>query len=276
MSLRSVAAVAGLQSGEALRNRWFLLYAVAFALLAVGLSALSALGAGQVGLTGFGRTTASLINLSLLVVPLMGLTAGATALAAERERGTLELLAALPLTRGEILAGKFAGLSIALGAALAAALGITGLAIAAGGGLEDLGAYLVFALSTVLLGLAMLAVGLLVSALAPRASLALGVALSLWFLFAFLSDLGLIGSSLVLRLGPEALFRAVLVNPLQAYKLAVLAAIGSSLDVLGPAGHYAMRTFGDTLLPLLGGVLLVWTVLPLLLAGVVLHRRDHP
>jgi len=276
MSWRSVTAIAGLQSGEALRNRWFLLYAVAFALLSVGLSALSALGAGQIGLTGFGRTTASLINLSLLIVPLMGLTAGATALAGERERGTLELLAALPLTRGEILLGKFIGLGLALGAALAGALGIAGLAIFAGGGIDEIGAYLVMTGSTVLLGLAMVAVGLLVSAVAARASLATGIALSLWFLFAFLSDLGLIGSSLVLRLGPEALFRAAVVNPLQAYKLAVLTAIGSSLDVLGPAGHYAMRTFGPGLLPLLGAVLIAWTVVPLIAAGIALNWRDQP
>ena len=48
---------------DALRNRWFLLYAVAFAGLSLALAWFSVSGAGSYGVAGFGRTTAGLINL---------------------------------------------------------------------------------------------------------------------------------------------------------------------------------------------------------------------
>ena len=61
---------------DSLNNRWFVLYAAAFAGLALLLSwlSLSGGGTGYRGFAGFGRTAASLVNLVLLVVPLMALS----------------------------------------------------------------------------------------------------------------------------------------------------------------------------------------------------------
>ena len=72
--VRNVVTVAGRELREAIRSRWFILYTIAFAVLGLGISYVSAVGAGGAGLSGFGRTTAGLINLVLLVVPLMALT----------------------------------------------------------------------------------------------------------------------------------------------------------------------------------------------------------
>ena len=94
---------------DARRNRWFLLYAIAFAGLSLALAWLALSGAGNYGLAGFGRTSASLINLVLLIVPLMGLTLGALSLAGEREKGTLLYLLAQPINQLELLLGKFTG-----------------------------------------------------------------------------------------------------------------------------------------------------------------------
>ena len=88
MDFQNVATLLQKELRDSLRNRWFVLYTVAFTVLALGLSFLALSGAGVVGFAGFGRTAASLINLVLLIVPLMALTVGAQSLAAERERGT--------------------------------------------------------------------------------------------------------------------------------------------------------------------------------------------
>src|SRR5262249_40049010 len=95
---------------DALRNRWFILYAICFAALSLALSSVALAGTGRFGMAGFGRTAASLINLVMLIVPLMGLTLGAAALSGERERGTLETLLAQPIGRAEVFLGKFLGL----------------------------------------------------------------------------------------------------------------------------------------------------------------------
>ena len=96
---------------DAWRNRWFLLYTGAFCALALGMSWLSLAGAAGSGFAGLGRTAASLVHLVLLIVPLMGLTLGAGALAGERERGSLILLLAQPVVALEVVLGKFLGLA---------------------------------------------------------------------------------------------------------------------------------------------------------------------
>jgi len=259
---------------DALRNRWFILYAVCFAVLSLSLASLALAGTGRYGLAGFGRTAASLINLVLLVVPLMGLTIGAGAIASERERGTLETLLSQPIHRIEILLGKFAGLATALAGALALGFGSTAALLAAKSHSANIAGYAsIFGLS-VLLAWAMLSVGFLISALARRASLALGVAVFAWLAFVFLGDLGLMGSALTLNLSSSELLAASLLNPLQVFKLLAVSGIHRSLDLLGPAGLYASQTFGRTLPLLLGGVLAAWIALPLIPAAIAFSRRS--
>ena len=107
MEIAALAAIAGKEFRDSLRTRWFWLYTIAFTLLAAGLSYLASAYAGLAGVRGFGRTAAGLVNLVLLIVPLMGLTAGAQALAGERERGTLLYLLSQPVDRAELVLGKW-------------------------------------------------------------------------------------------------------------------------------------------------------------------------
>ena len=170
-----------------MRNRWFLLYAVAFAGLSLALAWFSVSGAGSYGVAGFGRTTAGLINLILLIVPLMGLTLGAMSLAGERERGTLVYLLAQPISGAELLLGKFVGLALALAAALAIGFGLTGLMMAVSGGGGDFMVYLTLLVLSVLLAVASLSVGFLISAAVRRAATAVGLALFLWLCLLYTS-----------------------------------------------------------------------------------------
>ncbi|GIX48542.1 MAG: hypothetical protein KatS3mg131_2753 [Candidatus Tectimicrobiota bacterium] len=124
-----------------------------------------------------------------------------------------------------------------------------------------------------LLALASLGLGLLLSAAVRRAATALGLALFLWLVLVLFGDLGLMGTAVVLRLGPGELLALTLLNPLQGFKMAAILATGSSLEVLGPAGLYAMRTYGALLLPLLPGLLLLWAAVPLLLTALVFRHR---
>jgi len=267
MSFATVWLLAQKELRDALRNRWFLLYTVAFVALALGLSYLALAGAGMVGFAGFGRTAASLINLVLLIVPLMGLTVGAQSLAGEHERGTLSYLLAQPAGRAEIFLGKFIGLALSLLAALALGFGISGLVMAASeGGPADPAAYLRLAWLAWLLSLTMLSVGLLISALSRRASVAVGVGLFFWLVFVFLGDLGMMGTVMVMRVPADALFWIALANPLQVFKMAAILDIRATLDVLGPAGIYAIQRHGDWLGLLFPAVLAVWVLSPALVA----------
>ena len=269
-----VRLVARKEVRDALRSRWFQLYAAGFAILALALSRLSLGEATGGGLAGFGRTAASLVNLVLLTVPLMGLTLGAGSLAGERERGTLATLLAQPVTRTEVLVGKYLGLGLALGAALAAGFGLAAVFIALGGGGAAAGAYGLLLGLALLLALAMLALGLVISAAARRTTAATGAALFTWLGLVFLGDLGLMGTALTMRLPVATLLLLAVLNPIEAYRIAAIQAITGSVDVLGPAGAYAARTLGDALMPALAGMLVLWTVVPLSVAALLFNRRS--
>lgn len=258
---------------EALRTRWFWLYTTAFTALAVGLGYLADNFAGY-STGGFGRTSAGLVNLVLLVVPLMGLTAGSLALAGERERGTLEYLLAQPVTMGQIFLGKWLGLMLALMAALSLGYGATGGLLSLQGIEWEADSYAALIGLTLLLAAVSLSLGLLISSLASRTAGAQGATLFLWLALVFLGDLGLMGAAVLVRMSVKALFFFSLLNPLQLFKVAAASVLQPSLDALGAVGQYGLDTMGKGLLPFFAGMLLLWCVVPLLAAYGSFRRRE--
>ena len=274
MDFTALGILAAKEFRDSVRTRWFVLYTIAFTVLAVGLSFLATSFSGLGGVNGFGRTAAGLVNLVLLIVPLMGLTAGAQALAGERERGTLLYLLSHPLDRAEVFLGKAVGLASALAAAILGAFGLTGLFLAAAGAPMDGGAYGLFALLTLLLAMAALGLGLVISSLCARVVTALGVGLFAWLALVLLGDLGIMGTAVVLRLGIKPIFAVSALNPLQLFKVAAVAGMEPTLDVLGPVGRYAADLLGGGLVPALAGGLALWGALALVAAYAVFVRRD--
>lgn len=272
--LANTIVVARRELRDAVRSRWFLLYTLAFAALGLAVSFVSAAGAGGTGLSGFGRTTAGLVNLVLLVVPLMALTAGAGSVAGDRERGMLAYLLSQPVSRHEVLLGKYLGLAAALTACLALGLGVCALVLAWKGLRASPSSILWLAGLSVALGLGMLGVGFLISVLARKASVAVGTAVFVWLMLVFVSDLALMAGAVALRLRIETLFGLALANPLQVFKMWSLHAVDASLDVLGPAGLYAVEEHGRSLHLIFGGALAAWIVVPLAAAALVFSRRS--
>lgn len=273
MDFENVLTLIQKELRDAFRNRWFLLYAIAFAALSLALAWFSVSGAGSFGVAGFGRTTAGLINLILLIVPLMGLTLGAMSLAGEREKGTLIYLLAQPISGAELLLGKFVGLALALTAALVIGFGLTGVLLVVQGGGGDFRVFLTLLILSVLLAIASLSLGFLISAAVKRAATAVGLALFLWLVLVYFGDLGLMGTAVVVGLKVEQLLTLALINPLQVFKLAAVFDLRQNLEVLGPAGIYAFRTYGGALWPMLVGLLLAWVAVPFGLATWVFKKR---
>ncbi len=273
-ALANIFTVARRELRDAVRSRWFLLYTLAFAALGLAVSYVSAAGAGGSGLSGYGRTSAGLINLVLLVAPLMALTSGAASIASDRERGMLSYLLAQPLARVELLLGKYLGLAGALLACLTLGLGAAALVLAMKGVRTDPWSILRLCGLSLLLALSMLSVGVLISTLARKASVAVGTSIFVWLSLVFVSDLALMAGAVALRMRIESLFALSLANPLQVYKMWSLHAIEASLDVLGPAGLYATEEYGASLHALFASCLAAWILLPLVAAAGALSRRS--
>jgi len=258
---------------DAIASKWFLLYTLAFTVLAVGVSFLSLSGVGSHGFAGFGRTAAGLLNLIMLIVPLMALTAGASSIAGERERGTLLYLLAQPVSRTQVLLGKYLGLSAALVCSLCVGFGVSAGVLAWRAGGVGIGSYALLVGFTALLALAMLSVGVLISVISRRSSVATGLALFVWLSLVFLSDLGLMAGSLLFKLRVQEIFGLAVINPLQSFKMGVIVNMNASLDVLGPVGAYASHTLADALPWALASSIVAWALIPLALAGALFARR---
>ena len=270
---RSVRLFAKREFIDALSSRWFILYTIAFSVLAIGVSFMSLAGSGSQGFAGFGRTTAGLLNLIMLVVPLMALIAGAGSIAGERERGTLLYLLAQPISRSELLFGKYLGLSVAMCCSMGIGFGLSAAVLAWKAGGVGLGAFSMLIVYTCLLSLAMLSIGMLLSVLSRRSGVATGLGLFCWLVLVFVSDLGLMAGTVLFKLRVQEVFSIAVVNPLQAFKMGVIVNMNASLDVLGPVGTYASHTYGDALSLILTSMLVLWIVLPLGVAMLIFQKR---
>ena len=273
MDVSTVFLIMGKELQDARRSRWFLLLTLVFAGLALALALLGMSALGTVGNAGFGRTTASLLNLVMLIVPLMGLLMSTLSVAGEREHGTLMTILAQPVLLEEVFLGKFLGLAAALLGTILFGFGLAALVIARQGGLPQVGSYLVLVGDTALFGLGYLSLGFLIAALTRRTASAVGVALFVWLVSVFLSDLGLIGTAVVLQLSPRSLLWLSLANPPQVFKLLVLGGIQRSLESLGPGGLYATEVLGNWLPLTLTGLLVAWVIAPFALAILLLRNR---
>ena len=143
----------------AIRSRWTQIFAVVFAGLSLSVAVAGYALSGGHGVQDFSRTSASLVQLVLLLVPLSSLLIGVLSLAPER--GAAELLFSQPVSRTSILLGQSTGLWAALTAAQAIGFGAAGTVVFSHRGSDGLAGFaLLFAgsslLTAVFLGIAAL------------------------------------------------------------------------------------------------------------------------
>lgn len=257
---------------DAISSKWFWMWTVAFTGLAAFMASMALPGSQVAGYGSFGRTAASLVALTQIIVPLMGLTLGAYSIAGQRESGALRFLLSHPVSRSEAFVGTYLGLTISLAATVFGGFGLAGMITVAQGGGANAASFIRIAVLSWLLAISMLGFGMLVSTFAQRASAALGTAVFLWLGFTFLGDLGVMGTAIATQVPTWGLLASAVLNPVEAFRLASLTAFSGSLDVLGPAGRYAVDMFGDKLGLALFVNVVVWAVVPTLAAWVRFTR----
>ena len=260
-----IAAIARKEFRDRLRSRWVLAVAVVLAVFALVIAYFGAAQQGAVGFKGIELTIASLTSLVIYLVPLIALILGYDAVIGERERGSLDLLLSLPLTRLELLLGKYLGLAAALAFSTVAGFGLVGVVLSYGIGLTGLLDYAGFILSTLLMGLAFLSFALLLSVLATSKVVASGAAIALWFFYVLVYDLILLGM-LVVTEGQYVggLFPILLLlNRADIFRILNIFSLEEVKSLYGLA-----TVFPATLASpwLLGGAMLFWILAPLALA----------
>lgn len=246
---------------ERARDRWVIVISVLFALLA---SAVSLYGR-DAGDNAAALTGPSLVTLASLLVPLVALVLSHDAIVGERDRNTLGLLLSLPVTRVEVVVGKYVGRALAL--TLAVTLGIGAAALVS----SDTQAYVLWQLHwpTVLLGLAFLSIGMLISSVVSRPVTAASFVIVVWFLLVFFYDLGLLGLLVATDggLSPEAIRSLVVANPSGLYRMEMMEAL-TGPDVLQNLGMTSSLPGTAARV----GIWIAWICGPVGLSGLLLQR----
>lgn len=273
--MRTVLVIASKEIREGLRNRWVLATTLLLAALALTLTFLGSAPTGNVGASALDVVIVSLSSLSVFLVPLIALLISHDAIVGEAERGTMLLLLSYPLSRWQVIVGKFVGHIAILAFATFVGYGIAAGALALTGGPAGPASWRAFAAligSSVLLGAVFVAIGYLVSAAASERGTAGGVAVGVWLLFVLIYDMALLGL-LVADQGRTVtggiLNAMLLLNPTDVYRLLNLG--GAAGAVSGMAGIASAAALAPAVLL---AALAAWAAIPLAAAMLVFSRRE--
>jgi len=275
MNFGAILNIAGQEIRISVRNRWTVIFAVVFGLLALVISYFGMVTEGYAGFEGFERTSASLLSLVLYLVPLVALIMAT--LSFTGDRGASELLFSQPVARREILLGKLLGLCGSMLTALLVGFGLAGVVIALQVGNDGLFRFLSFTGIAVLLALTFLSLGSLIAVLGESRARAFGVALFVWFFLVLFYDLLVMGAGFLVkeRTANLLIFLSLFGNPVDAARISGLISLGDA-TIFGAAGAALVKFFGGRGLSeaALLSILIAWTAGPISLANRILNKRD--
>jgi Cu-processing system permease protein len=272
--MRAALIVAEKEIREGLRNRWVAAATLLLATLALALAFVGSAPTGQVAAGRLTVTVVSLSSLSIYLLPLIALLLAFDTVVGEAERGTLLLTLAYPVSRGQVVVGKFMGHGAIVAFATAVGFGAAALAIAAVAAPSgaEWRAFAGLVGASVLLGWVFLAVAYVISTAVNERSTAAGVAVVVWLFLVLLYDMGLLGA--LVATGGQGMLGTItpfllLANPCDAYRLATL----SGFDAAGSLTGLAVAAEGlSPAMPY--AALILWILVPLGAAWTLFKRRE--
>lgn len=276
--MSSIAIIARKEFRDDFRNRWTIAVAVLFAILALSIAYFGGAASGKVGFTSFDATLASLTTLVAFVVPLIGLLIAYDMVVGEQDNGTLLLVLSYPISRIELVAGKFLGHCAALATATLVGFGVAVVIIQImQPEARTVTAWLSignFVLSASMLGASFVALASVISVTTTDKARAAGLALVTWLVTVIVFDLCLL-AVLVFSGGQpweQAVFpRLLYLNPLDVFRLINLTTLGSGSGnelFMGMTGTHAYQLW------VLYSAMLLWVVIPFALAQFLFRRKE--
>lgn len=270
----SIFAIARLELLIARRNMWVATSVILMGLFTTVLTLAGGAPTGTLGVDPLIVAITSITTLSVYLIPLIGLLLSFDAIAGEAERGTLALNLTYPLSRAEILIGKFLAHLGVLAFAIAVGLGLATVLTIWQYGAADI-SYTplgkLFATSLAL-GAAFLGIGYLVSSLVRQTGVASGIVIIVWLVCVVLYDLGLLGALVADDGGffTKSIFPWLLVaNPADAFRMINMPQVSVSELASGLGAAGGVSGFAGQL-----ASLLLWPIVALFLAWVAFRRVE--
>jgi len=271
--LNSIFTISKKELMDNIRNKWIIILTIIFTSLTLVVSYFGSIFTN--GWQDLGTTITGMMSLVQLLIPIIALMLGYSAINGEIEKGSMSSLLSLPVTRLEILLGKFFGLGSLLAITTIIGFGFAGIVIGLNVPDVDYLGYVFFILATVLLGLVFLVIALFLSALFKKRSAAMGSAIFIWFLFNIILPIVFIGilvaNSDIIDLTnnvPDWYHIINLFNPLQVYSYLINLSTGLSMNSIPIAIPEYYSTY------LMTFILLVWIIIFMFVSYLKFNRRD--
>ena len=275
INLKSIYYISKKEFADNIRNKWVILLTSIFIILSVAASVLG--GGGTLG--GMSETVTTLLSISSLLIPLVGIMLGYATISGEEEKGSLPVLLSYPVRRAEVILGKFFGLGSVIAFSVFLGFGLSGLVIALSVSSSNWLAYLTFIFLTILLGLIFLSLAICFSALLKKRSTSLGAGI---FIFFWGMIMGSIIFGIYLATGgslqdlfsnvsnlPTWFWISLFLSPMDMNQTSILFAFGIK------------QAFGIKIVPpdfiniySLVVAQLLWMIIPLILGYYFFKRRD--
>jgi len=275
--MNNIIIIASKEIQEGLRNRWVLATTLLLAALALSMTFLGSAPTGSsVGANQLDVVIVSLSSLTIFLIPLIALLISHDAIVGEMERGTMLLLLSYPLSRAQVVLGKFFGQLAILAFATFFGYGIAALALLAAGSGADAQSWSAFVTligSSILLGAVFIAIGFLASTLVRERSTAAGIAIGVWLFFVLIYDAALLALLVFDQgqmIGTGILNTLLLINPADSYRLLNFGT-GQAGALTGMGGMAGNATLGPVIMTLTLGL---WTLLPLAFSMLIFSRKE--
>lgn len=263
--IRAIQRIALREYRIAVRGRWAMGLTVLFAVFSV---TVVLFGTAEVGPDRYGSIVASLVELSVYLLPLAALVVGYDTVVGAEATGSLNMLFALPVSRSQVIVGKFLGRATVLCLAIVIGLAMGGASALVTIGPGGLRTYATFVLIAILTATVFLGVSVLLSALASKKTQALGATLVAWLWFVLLHDLASLGLIAALDLPDTVITAMVVTNPLDVFRLLVLTQLETS------SSGFAVVLEAISLSPAVLLVTLIgWLFVPVGLTITVIRRQ---
>lgn len=276
INFNNIKTIAKKEFMDNLRSKWIMALTLIFILLTLVMSFVQ--GGGD--LSSMEVTVIGIMAIASMLVPIISIMLGYNTITGEAESGSLLVVLSNPITRFEVLMGKFVGLGSVLSTSILLGFGIAGIVIMAEDSSNVVG-YGIFMILTILLGLMFLSLSMCFSALLKRTVMSLGAGIGLFF---WGMIIGTILMGVYLAITPNSDFMTMannmpdwmmtsmmILSPMDMYQTSTM--LGFSMTSLSTGG-FSVTLPSYITLPRLLIVYASWTIIPMVVGYFALERRD--
>jgi ABC-2 type transport system permease protein len=230
---------------ESIRARWFLVYAVVFGGIMVGLFVSGLTESRIMGFTGLSRLLVTYLQITMAILPIFMLITTVRSVVGDREAGVFEYILSLPVGIGSWYWGKLAGRFLVVFLPVFGAMVVGVIWGMVQGAVVPWFQVLFYTGLLASLAWCFLGIGMLVSTLSRSTDVAQGAAFTIWLVLLLFLDLILLGALIQEGLPAETAVGIALANPLQAFRTSSMLLFDPQLVLLGPSAYVILDNFGE-------------------------------